>query len=85
MTTLTNDEIAASALCSFSVLCPLVQRLLDKQVLTTEDAEHVFEAALSSLERLANAEDPAVRLSRALVDEQARLMLQGRRDGRSTR
>lgn len=71
-------QVSAASLASTSVLTVLVEHLMLRGILSREDVNAIFEAALTSLERLPVATAPDVQLARALVDGQAQAIVTGR-------
>jgi hypothetical protein len=71
-------QVSAASLASTSVLTVLVEHLMLRGILSREDVNAIFEAALQSLEALSVATAPDVQLARALVDGQAQMILTGR-------
>ena len=66
------DAVAASGLASAAILAALVQALLEKTVLSTEEAREIYEAALLMIEeRQADAGDAVevFAMARAVIEE----------------
>ena len=70
--------IGSTGVATVSLLTALVQKLMMKGLLTKDEVNDMFEAALQGIESIPTASQPQLQVARALLDAQAQLLVTGR-------